>query len=1382
MIRKIKAATLYPEKGKNYDNMFSAGSIRSQKGFTLIEIIVTLVLVGILAALGGFGIVQAVKGYITVKENSVITQKAQLAMSRINREIVETIRITSPGANATVLPVSTPTGDKIIGLDNGAVKMAFGGAALSNGDILIDDVENLTFTYYQGSTESSTWAVGNDRALSGVKVSLEIRHPQGQTLTYGGPLVYPRNNGNMGGEVLSGVSSEDIDPSWGDIRRCFVATAAYGDAGHPMVQVLRDFRDRVLLSFESGRWFVEKYYHYGPAAAQAIENRPFMMWAVRCLLAPFVFFAFCLMYAPMALLFVFLVSLIFTSAGFAFYRRGFNFSTDFVRPRGSILIGLIFTMVVMAIMAAAMLPMFSSSYMNQVYADQGRKAYFLAESGFTYAQHQFFEANSEAAKEDVIADMNGKTYTFQDGSTFKFDIYPYWFKTRATAAGATSLTTDSLAYPPFSSLSGGNIRVGTAAGGYRYYSYTSATSGSMTFSGLSPAIATALGAGSDVQFVALSNNGGNTVGNGGNIVISSGAGAFPEFNGTFTFDPSPAGIPGGTVFRYERRTGNVLHNVSLSDPRRPWINFTVSNGTRVVLEKFIIVHSTGAIGSATRKVTYHVPLGWMAGGEFKKVEHLDKDMTSFFTAADKSIGTHTVSGGRMAVTGVVDPYGIPSGGLVGWIAGIFRSFLTALHLWPNQGLWGVVGFDWSNTNVNLAQSWLDTHGSLSYDIQVKMNNTLPYFMTGIGFKLRSNANQSDAYGYGVSIVRQKETRCCLALFCSPTICDVWGDTIGGSCLVSNGADPVNDGIHPGLRPLTAYSSAEQIWCNWAGTAMQYARYSAPAIVLWQRNGPTNAAGNFKLLAYRTIQPGDGLTYCASGAASCSGSDLRLKPWVTLMVRVIEGYELPFASGRVDSFGRHFKYGDTIMNQTGTKTARIIGTPVMSSVWGAAGSSVGAGRLMLTNVTGGGFSGGEQLYIVGGDGSAYATTSAAQAVIKTNYILVYYSDTASGSGDTVQANNTRLGNPVYTTQLKANWPPDDWTDRAAANDYFTLVQWHYITPGSNQVSAPASWTLGNGWSASGSDLNRVKSLGPSIGPNMSSGSGWSFGSIWRFSGGIDHPYTFSFFESTTSAVYALSTNSGTNYDVSMNVSRSGLLGSANYTFGGVSGGSITNGSPPTNTFTASSSSTNLSLNATTWWNGTITACTVRPHVPVGIANIPLTNPLTPGTTFTFSFNVSGLDSGESLTYTIGGHSATITSNGAHSAIYTIPWDGASAGNIVFASSSGINHLYSISSISVVPSVLNGTLDISPDSQGNVASYVPAHGSTDFYQAVVKTGALVSPAWNSSATYQTFLDGGGDSIALVTSSYAPNRGATTFYDDFAVQLDMKAGIGFLPPIQY
>jgi hypothetical protein len=168
----------------------------------------------------------------------------------------------------------------------------------------------------------------------------------------------------------------------------------------------------------------------------------------------------------------------------------------------------------------------------------------------------------------------------------------------------------------------------------------------------------------------------------------------------------------------------------------------------------------------------------------------------------------------------------------------------------------------------------------------------------------------------------------------------------------------------------------------------------------------------------------------------------------------------------------------------------------------------------------------------------------------------------------------------------------------------------------------------------------------------------------------------------------------------------------------------------------------------------------------------------GTSVTVSFNVESF-SGSGFKVTIGGwDSGNINSTG----VKTFTTTAASEDQMIFYCAEP-NTRFVISNISVRPAaeMLADTLNTSADSQGNQASYVPAVYSNDFYKAVVKTGALVSPAWNSSATYQTFLDGGGDSIALVTSSSAPNAGATTFYDDFAVQLDMKAGVGFMPPIQ-
>ena len=63
--------------------------MRNKAGFTLIEIMVSLVLVGLIASIAGTSVLMATRGYLFTRENDVITQKAQLAMNRINREFIE---------------------------------------------------------------------------------------------------------------------------------------------------------------------------------------------------------------------------------------------------------------------------------------------------------------------------------------------------------------------------------------------------------------------------------------------------------------------------------------------------------------------------------------------------------------------------------------------------------------------------------------------------------------------------------------------------------------------------------------------------------------------------------------------------------------------------------------------------------------------------------------------------------------------------------------------------------------------------------------------------------------------------------------------------------------------------------------------------------------------------------------------------------------------------------------------------------------------------------------------------------------------------------------------------------------------------------------------
>jgi hypothetical protein len=74
----------------------------------------------------------------------------------------------------------------------------------------------------------------------------------------------------------------------GSAGSCFIATAAYGSYMEPHVKVLRDFRDRFLLSNPIGRTFVDIYYSYSPPIAEFIAKHELIRIAARWSLLPFV--------------------------------------------------------------------------------------------------------------------------------------------------------------------------------------------------------------------------------------------------------------------------------------------------------------------------------------------------------------------------------------------------------------------------------------------------------------------------------------------------------------------------------------------------------------------------------------------------------------------------------------------------------------------------------------------------------------------------------------------------------------------------------------------------------------------------------------------------------------------------------------------------------------------------------------------------------------------------------------------------------------------------------------------------------------------------------------------------------------------------------------
>lgn len=165
-------------------------ALKDKRGFTLVEFVITLIILGVGALILTMGLVSFTQSWVEAKTAFHATQKAQVAIIRIRRELQKTVSILDE-TNPSRISFRNLTGNRIIGQDGETIKIAENGAAIADGDVLIDGVESLHFYYYKDYETGEKWVKSDGMTtLQVIEVKMDL-------LSFGNPFnifYFLRNN------------------------------------------------------------------------------------------------------------------------------------------------------------------------------------------------------------------------------------------------------------------------------------------------------------------------------------------------------------------------------------------------------------------------------------------------------------------------------------------------------------------------------------------------------------------------------------------------------------------------------------------------------------------------------------------------------------------------------------------------------------------------------------------------------------------------------------------------------------------------------------------------------------------------------------------------------------------------------------------------------------------------------------------------------------------------------------------------------------------------------------------------------------------------------------------------------------------------------------